>query len=65
VRNRTLTLVYGVILMLGMASPAVAQDTGVQQPSARQQLQRIHTPHSIDKELARLTRDLELTREQQ
>jgi len=51
--------------MLGMAGPAIAQDNGAQQPSARQQLQRIHTPQSIDQELARLTKDLELTREQQ
>jgi len=43
----------------------VAQDTAVQQPSARQQLQDIHTPQSIDQELARLTKDLELTPEQQ
>src|SRR6202035_2984713 len=38
---------------------------GVQQPSAREQLQHIHTPQSIDQELARLTKDLELTPEQQ
>jgi hypothetical protein len=37
----------------------------VQQPSARQQLQHIHTPQSIDQELVRLTKDLELTPEQQ
>ena len=64
-RNRALTLAYGVMLMLGMAGPAVAQDNGVQQPSARQQLQHIHTPQSIDQELARLTKDMELTPEQQ
>jgi hypothetical protein len=64
-RNRPFTLAYGVILMLGMAGPAVAQDNGVQQPSARQQLQYIHTPQSIDQEFARLTKDLELTPEQQ
>jgi hypothetical protein len=51
--------------MLGMVGSAVAQDNGVQQPSARQQLQHIHTPQSIDQELARLTKDLELTPEQQ
>ena len=64
-RNRSFTLAYGVMLMLGMAVPAVAQDNGVQQPSARQQLQHIHAPQSIDQELARLTKDLELTAEQQ
>jgi hypothetical protein len=41
------------------------QDDGAQQPSARQQLQHIHTPQSIDQELAHLTRDLELTSQQQ
>src|SRR6266478_438762 len=64
-RNRLFTLAYGVMLMLGMAGLAVAQDNGAQQPSARQQLQQIHTPQSIDQELARLTKDLELTPEQQ
>ena len=64
-RNRSFTLAYGAMLILGMAGPAVAQDNGVQQPSARQQLQHIHTPQSIDQEFARLTKDLELTPEQQ
>jgi periplasmic protein CpxP/Spy len=64
-RNRPFTLAYGVMLMLGMAGAAVAQDNGVQEPSARQQLQHIHTPQSIDQELARLTKDLELTPQQQ
>jgi hypothetical protein len=53
------------MLMLGMAGPAVGQDSGVQQPSARQQLQHIHTPQSIDQEFARLAKDLELTPKQQ
>lgn len=43
-RNRAFTLACGVMLMLGMAGPAVAQDDGVRRPSARQQLQHIHTP---------------------
>jgi len=60
-RNRPFTLAYGALFMLGMARPAVAQ---VQQPSARQQLQHIHTPQSIDQKLAQLTKDLELTPEQ-
>ena len=63
-RNRPFTLAYGVMLMLGMAGSAIAQDNGAQQPSARQQLQRIHTPQSIDQKLAQLTKDLELTPEQ-
>src|SRR5208282_4905246 len=45
--------------------PAVAQDNAVRQPSAHEQLQQIHTPQSIGQELARLTKDLELTPEQQ
>src|ERR1700688_695661 len=64
-RNRPSTLAYGVMLMLGIAGAATAQDNGAQQPSARQQLQHIHTPQSIDQELAHLTKDLELTAEQQ
>jgi ribosome recycling factor len=68
-RNRFFTLASGAMLMLGIAGPvvtqAVAQDNGAQQPSARQQLQRINTPQSIDQELAHLTKDLELTPEQQ
>jgi hypothetical protein len=63
--NRSFTIAYGVMLILGMAGTAVAQNNGAQQPSARQQLQHIHTPQSIDQELARLTKDLELTPEQQ
>ena len=63
-RNRPSTLAYGVMLMLGIASAAIAQDNGAEQPSARQQLQHIHTPQSIDQELAHLTKDLELTSQQ-
>ncbi len=64
-RNRLFTLAYGVMLTLGTAGLALAQDNGVQQPSAREQLQHIHTPQSIDQELGRLTKALELTPEQQ
>src|SRR5450755_3160223 len=60
-----LALSYGAVLILLMAGLAIAQDDGVQQPPARQQLQHIHTPQSIDQELARLTKDMELTPEQQ
>jgi Spy/CpxP family protein refolding chaperone len=62
--NRLVTLAYSFILLLGIASLAVAQDHGLEQPSAREQLQHIHTPQSIDQELARLTKDLELTPKQ-
>jgi len=64
-RNRPFTLALGVMLMLGMGRPAVAQDNGVPQPSARQQLQHIHTPQSIDEKLTQLAKDLELTPKQQ
>ena len=64
-RNLHFTLAYGVILILVMAGLAVAQDNGAQEPSARELLQHIHTPQSIDKKLASLTKDLELTSEQQ
>jgi periplasmic protein CpxP/Spy len=60
-----LRLPMGVMLVLSIVRPAVAQDNGAQQAKARQQLQQIHTPQSIDQELAHLTRDLELSAEQQ
>ena len=53
-RNRTFTLAYGAMFILGIAGSAIAQDNEAQQPSARQQLQRIHTPQSIDQELLAL-----------
>jgi hypothetical protein len=53
-RNTGFTLAYGAMLMLGMAGREVAQDDGGQQPSAREQLRQIHTPRSIDQELAHL-----------
>jgi DNA-binding PucR family transcriptional regulator len=53
------------MLTFGMASLAPAQDNAERQPSARQQLQHIHSPRSIDQELVHLTKDLELTPDQQ
>jgi hypothetical protein len=53
------------MLMLGIVCSAVAQEDAAQQTPARQQLQQIHTPQSIDRELAHLTNNLELTAEQQ
>jgi len=53
------------MLTFGVAGLSLAQDDPLQQPPARRQLQRIHTPQSIDQELVRLTKDLELTPEQQ
>src|SRR5260370_6708597 len=64
-RNRSFAFVYGAMLTFGTAHSALAQDNGAKQPSARQQLQRLHTPQSIDQKLAQLTKDLELTPEQQ
>lgn len=63
--NRLFMLAYGFILLVGMASSTAAQDTGVQHPLAHQRPQHIHTPRSIDQELAHLTKDLELTPRQQ
>jgi periplasmic protein CpxP/Spy len=65
VQGRTFTLAYLIVFTIGMPCPGTTQDSGAQQPSAREQLQHIHTPQSIDQELAHLTKDLELTREQQ
>jgi hypothetical protein len=66
-RNQSFALVCGVMLVLGLgiAGDVVAQNNGAQQPPAREQLQRIHTPQSIDEKLAQLTKDLELTPAQQ
>jgi hypothetical protein len=64
-QNLSFTLSCGILLILGMAGSAAAQDKGGEQPSARHQLQHIHTPQSIDQELARLSKDLELTLGQQ
>jgi predicted HTH transcriptional regulator len=61
-RNRHLA--FAAVLTLGIAGFATAQDKATQ-PSAREQLQHIHTPQSIDEKLASLTKDLELTSEQQ
>src|SRR5947199_9206775 len=63
--NHRVTLAYCTVLIIGMAGAGQAQETGAQQPSAREQLQHIHTPQSIDQELAHLTKDLQLTPEQQ
>jgi periplasmic protein CpxP/Spy len=65
VLNRTFTLAYTVMFMLGTTKYVVSQDGGAQRPSWRQQLEQIHTPQSIGLELARLTKDLDLTPEQQ
>jgi hypothetical protein len=55
IRNRPFTLAYGVMLMLGMAGLAVAQDSGEHRPSGRQRLQHdVHTPQSIDRNLPTL-----------
>jgi Spy/CpxP family protein refolding chaperone len=62
-RTRPFILAYAAMLVLGIAG-ARAQESAAQEPPAHQQLQHIHTPQSIDQELARLTKDLELTPEQ-
>jgi periplasmic protein CpxP/Spy len=64
-RSRPFALACGVMLVMGMVCSAVAQEDAAQQTPARQQLQQIHTPQSIEQEFAHLTRDLELTGEQQ
>jgi protein CpxP len=51
------------MLTFALPSFALAQDNPVQQPSAH--LQHIHGPRSMDEELGRLTKDLELTPQQQ
>jgi len=63
-RSLFFTVAYCIMLLPGIVRSAVAQENAEQTP-ARQQLQQIHTPQSIDQELAHLTKDLELTAEQQ
>lgn len=57
-------LTFGLTLTLAMTNVLMAQTTN-QPPSARQELQAIHSPRSIDQEFDRLTKDLQLTPEQQ
>jgi len=57
-------LVFGLTLTLVMTSVLAAQ-TGNPPPPARQELQAIHSPRSMDQELNHLTKDLQLTPEQQ
>jgi DNA anti-recombination protein RmuC len=57
------SVVCEVLFLLGTTGLAVAQVNGAQQPLGRQ-LQNIYTAQSIDQELARLTKDLELTPDQ-
>ena len=64
-RNLLFTLACAGVLALGIAGVATGQDNGAKQPPAREQLQHIYTPQSIDEKLASLTKDLELTPEQQ
>jgi Spy/CpxP family protein refolding chaperone len=59
-----LTIGLSGMLALGMTGIAVAQENVPQPPTAKQELQRIHGPRSIDQELDHLTKDLELTPKQ-
>jgi hypothetical protein len=43
---RSRPFAYGVVLVLGIVRPAVAQGNAAQQTPARQQLQQIHLPQS-------------------
>lgn len=63
-RITSLTLACGIIFALGMSGVAT-QDKGEQEPSARQRLQQIHSSRSMDEELTHLTKDLELSPEQE
>lgn len=60
-------LVVGLVVVLGLALRLAAAGSAQigTEPPARILLQRIHAPQSIDEELARLTRDLELSAVQQ
>jgi len=64
-RIRPFTFVFLFMLVAGMTGLVAAQENGAGSPSAGQQLQQIHGAQSIGQELARLTKDLELTQGQQ
>jgi DNA anti-recombination protein RmuC len=62
IRTLSFALAADVMLTVGITGAVLAQDNA---PPARQQLQAIHGPRSIDQELDRLTDNLQLTLEQQ
>ena len=65
-RNKFLILTCAIMLTAEAAGvSAMAQENATEAQASRQTLQKIHTPQSIDQELARLTKDLELTSDQQ
>jgi hypothetical protein len=59
--RRLFTTELTAIVAFGMTGIAMGQANVTQPQSARQELQRIHGPRSIDQELDHLTKDLELT----
>jgi Spy/CpxP family protein refolding chaperone len=59
-----LTMAFNCVLAIGITGVAMAQDTAPQPQSAREELQKIHGPRSIDQELDHLTKELELTQKQ-
>jgi hypothetical protein len=59
------TIALASMLTLGVTDIILGQDHAAPPLTAKQELQRIHGPRSIDKELDRLTKDLELTSTQQ
>jgi hypothetical protein len=61
--NRAAKVTYGVMLAFTLPSIALAQDNPVQRPSP--QTRHMYGPRSMDEELARLTKDLELAPQQQ
>ena len=62
---RRFPLLFATMLTLAIAGPAAAQDNAETQPPTRGHAQRAHSPQSIDRKLAQLTKDLELTKDQQ
>ncbi|MGC2130876.1 MAG: hypothetical protein WA629_12370 [Candidatus Aquilonibacter sp.] len=59
------TLTFALAMLFGSGASALAQQNAAQPPMASQQLAPIHGPESIDQELARLAKDLQLTPQQQ
>jgi hypothetical protein len=63
--RRFFGLASSLVLALGTSGIAIGQETAPPSQGPRQALQRVHGPRSIDQELDHLTRNLELTSDQQ
>jgi Spy/CpxP family protein refolding chaperone len=59
-----LTFAFTCLLALSITGVVMARDNALRPQGAKQELQKIHGPRSIDQELDHLTKELELTQKQ-